>query len=181
MEMNIKGLVVNEDDNVKFFIVDLYNNEVVYTVSQLKESMDFYKVEGIEIKNGALSLTKNFPKYKLEGLEKIESIMTILESNMELKKQLAGIDEKAVSLSFSHNNICIIKSFRDADYFTDYDYEEDGYNSAEFTGWDTIPMIVAPHLKGIVSKDKISCGGGEKLWFSVEVYCNEFAKLEEIS
>lgn len=176
--MEIKGLIVNAEKKIKFFMVQYTYNFVVLNVNDMKKQVEYFGAKGIEIRDGVLTLTQKFPKYQIEGLDKIEAIMNTLENNRELKKELAGIDEESVRLNISSidNSISVTKSFRDDDFFTDYDYDSNGYNDAQFIGWDTIPDIVAPHLNG-VPKEKISCGGGEKLWFSVEVNCDGFAKL----
>lgn len=183
--MEIKGLIEDQDKKIKFFMVQYHYNFVVHNVQEMKKHIEFFgsKGTGLEIIDGVLTVKKNFPKYLIEGLDKVETIMNTLEHNREIKKELAGIDEESVSLNISSHDhsISVIKSFRDSDYFTEYDYDSNGYNDAQFHGWDTIPDIVAPHLNGIVPKEKISCGGGEKLWFSVDVSCDEFAKLVRIS
>lgn len=182
--MKIEGLIVNELKEIAFFIVNYGYGRVVHSVPEMKKQVKtistMLDIEGVEIKDGVLALTKTFPHYQIEGLKEVQSIMNIMETNPNLKKELCGIDEEEVELSLSYGSIRILKSFRNPDFFTDYDYESNGYNDAEFIGWDTIPTIVAPYLEGIVDKDSISCGGGEKLWFSVEVYCDKFAKLVKV-
>jgi hypothetical protein len=178
--MKVTGLILDAEKKIKYFMVKYHYNTAVHSVSEMIKRMDYYEIKGVEMGNGVLTVTQKFPKFQIEGLDKVEAIMHTLEHNKELKKKLAGIDEESVRLSVSNDSICVIKSFRDDEFFTDYDYDSNGYNDAQFIGFDTIPDIVAPYLNGI-SKERISCGGGEKLWYSVEVYCNEFAKLVSLS
>jgi hypothetical protein len=176
--MKIIGVVVNEENKETHYLSSFPAGVFVKTSQEVKTYIstlgDFFTVEGVTLEGNSLVLTSELPRYRIEGWDKLKTILKEFQKRSALSKELAGIDEEEVELKMQ-NGLSIHKSYRDGDYFTEYDYEENGYNDAQFTGWESIRELVSKQIG--VPKEAVWANGGEKLWFGVEVDCKDFAKL----
>lgn len=160
--MTVKGIIVDKNQEVSHYI---------------KEYPGGTYIKEIEIGNEP-EIPTAVPHYELEGREELMKLLGKFKNGSPLSKELAGIDEHGERLVMQNSEIYIEKSYRSDAYFSEYDYDEDGYSKATFHGWDSIPAIVSE--KTGVPVDTVSTGDGEKLWFGVHVFCHDFAKLKEI-
>lgn len=180
--MRVLGVLVDDKNKTTHYILHYPAGKIIERAAEVKRKVlkdaRFYNFKNLEVLDGELNLTKPVFRYRVEGWDALNALLKYFEKGSPLSKRLANIDEDKVDLIFNDVGISINKGYRGDTYFSEYDYDSNGYNDAQFDGWEIIPHIVSKETG--IPEDDISTGGGEKLWFGVTVDCRSIVKLKKI-
>lgn len=180
--MRVLGVLLDNKEEITHYILHYPAGKYIESAAEVKRKLTkdarFYECENLEVSDGELILTNPVFRYLVDGWDDLLALLTQFEKGSPLSKKLAGIAEHDAKLGFDDIGVFIEKSYRSDDFFSDYDYNETGYNDAQFNGWETIPKIVSSATG--MPEANISTGGGEKLWFSVNVNCRSIVKLKKL-